>query len=345
MLTKIIKEESIQQARRLINKSRRISIVTHTSPDGDAVGSALALWHFLSELGKNVRVIVPDNFASYYKWLPGTDKIIVAEWVSKYAGELLNEADLILCLDFNALRRIGVLGPMVENSKATKILIDHHLNPDNFCDLIISHPEMSSTCELVFRFICRMGMHEFINEPCATSIYTGMMTDTGAFTFNSNRPDIFFIISELLQTGIDKDAIYQRVYNQYSINRVRLQGYVLYEKMKLYEERRTALITLDQAEHQKFNIQKGDTEGFVNIPLCMSDIVLSGFLREDKDMIKISLRSKGDFPCNRFAFEIYGGGGHLNAAGGEFYGTIDDAVKKFEEGLAKFEELLKKPEQ
>jgi phosphoesterase RecJ-like protein len=336
MLTKIIQEESIQQAKRLINKSRRISIVTHSSPDGDAVGSALALWHFFSELGKTVRVIVPDNFASFYKWMPGADKIIIDEWVHRYAEERIVESDLIFCLDFNALRRIGNVASSIEKAKGRKILIDHHLDPDKFCDLIISHPEMSSTCELVFRFICRMGMHEYINEPCAACIYTGMMTDTGAFTFNSNRPDIFFIISELLQTGIDKDAIYQRIYNQYSINRVHLQGYVLYEKMKLYENHHAALLTLNQAEHQQFNIQKGDTEGFVNIPLCMNSIVLSCFLREEKGMIKISLRSKGSYPCNLFASEIFGGGGHLNASGGEFYGPMEEAISRFEEGLEKF---------
>jgi phosphoesterase RecJ-like protein len=345
MLTKIITEENIQKSKKLINSSRKIVIVTHTYPDGDALGSSLGLWHFLSELGKNVRVIVPDNYPGYYKWLPGTDKIIVAEWIQKYSMELIRDADLIFCLDINELRRTACLEKLVEKSQAKKILIDHHLSPAQFADITISHPEMSSTSELIFRFICRMGMHEYINEPCAECIYTGMMTDTGAFTFNSNRPDIFFIISELLQTGINKDAIYSRVYNQHSATRVRLQGYMLYEKMQLFENYRTALMTLSQDDHKKFNIQKGDTEGFVNIPLCINDVILSAFIREDKDMVKISLRSKGDFPCNRFAFEIYGGGGHLNAAGGEFYGTIDDAVKKFEEGLAKFEELLKKPEQ
>jgi phosphoesterase RecJ-like protein len=342
MLTKIISEENIQNAKKLINGSRKIVIVTHTAPDGDALGSSLGLWHFLSELGKNVRLVVPDNYPPYYKWMPGIDKIIVADWVQKYAGELIESADLIFCLDLNELRRTANLEKLIEQSKAKKILIDHHLDPAKFADITISHPEMSSTSELIFRFICRMGMHEYINEPCAECIYTGMMTDTGAFTFNSNRPDIFFIISELLQTGINKDAIYSMVYNQYSANRVRLQGYMLYEKMRLFEEYGTSLMTLSLDEHKQFNIQKGDTEGFVNIPLSISNIVFSAFIREDKDMIKISLRSKGDFPCNQFASEVYGGGGHLNASGGEFYGSLEDAVKKFEEGVKKYADRLKK---
>jgi phosphoesterase RecJ-like protein len=340
MLTKIITEDNIRKSNKLINSSRHIVIVTHTAPDGDALGSSLGLWHFLSELGKNVNVIVPDDYPSFYKWMPGSDKIIIADTQQQYAGELITGADLIFCLDFNEPHRIANLETAVIESKAKKILIDHHLNPGRFCEITISHPDMSSTAELVFRFICRMGMFEYINTFCAECIYTGMMTDTGAFTFNSNRPDIFFIISELLQAGIDKDAIYSRVYNQHSAGRVRLQGYVLHEKMKLYEKHHTSLITLSLEEHQKFNIQKGDTEGFVNIPLSIRDVVFSAFIREDKKMIKISLRSKGEFPCNRFASEVYGGGGHLNASGGEFYGPFDEAIRKFEESLEKYKDLL-----
>jgi phosphoesterase RecJ-like protein len=315
--------------------------VTHTAPDGDALGSSLGLWHFLSEFGKDVKVIVPDDYPSFYKWLPGSNKIVIADRQQKYSCGLILDADLIFCLDFNEPHRIANLETCVMESKAKKILIDHHLDPDRFCELTISHPEMSSTAELVFRFVCRMGMFEYINVFCAECIYTGMMTDTGAFTFNSNRPDIFFIISELLQIGIDKDAIYSRVYNQYSAERVRLQGYVLHEKMNLYKKYHTSLITLSFEEHQRFNIQKGDTEGFVNIPLTIRDVLFSAFIREDKNIVKISLRSKGDFPCNRFASEVYGGGGHLNASGGEFYGSFDEAVRKFEEGLEKYKNLLK----
>jgi phosphoesterase RecJ-like protein len=340
MLNKIIDEAHIQKAKKLINNSRKIVIVTHTSPDGDALGSSLGLWHFMKELGKSVRVVVPDNYPSFYRWMAGSDKIIVADWIKKYSEELIAEADLIFCLDFNALRRSSVLENPVRESKAKKILIDHHLNPENFCDVTISHPEISSTSELIFRFICRMGMFELVNEPCAECIYTGMMTDTGAFTFNSNRPEIYYIISELLQKGIDKDAIYSKVYNKYSAGRVRLQGYVLYEKMKLYEEYKTSLIWLNMEEHQRFNVQKGDTEGFVNIPLCMENIVFSVFIREDKDIIKISLRSKGTFPTNLFSAEVYGGGGHLNASGGEYYGKLEDAVKLFEEALPRYQHLF-----
>jgi phosphoesterase RecJ-like protein len=185
-----------------------------------------------------------------------------------------------------------------------------------------------------------MGMFEYVNEPCAECIYTGMMTDTGAFTYNSSSYAIYYIISELLQKGIDKDAIYSKVYNQCKEGRIRLQGYLLYEKMKIFDEYKTSLMALSEEEHMRFDPERGDTEGFVNIPLSMEKIVFSTFIREDKGIIRISLRSKGPFPTNRFAEEVYGGGGHLNASGGEFSGTLEEAVRKFEDTLPAYKDLL-----
>ena len=204
-----------------------------------------------------------------------------------------------------------------------KILIDHHLHPEDFCRIVISHPEISSTSELVFRLICRMGYFSDISREGAECIYTGMMTDTGGFTYNSNNREIYFIISELLSKGIDKDAIYRKVFNTYSESRLRLMGYVL-SQMKVYPDYHAALISLTKAEQSRFDYIRGDSEGFVNIPLSIKGVIFSCFLREDteKPMIKISLRSVGTFPCNRLAAEFFGGGGHLNASGGEFYGTM-----------------------
>ena len=240
------------------------------------------------------------------------------------------------------LNRIENMADSVGASSARKILIDHHLHPDNFCRITISHPEISSTSELVFRLICRMGYFSEISRAAAECIYTGMMTDTGGFSFNSNNPEIYFIISELLSKGIDKDEIYRKVYNTYSECRLRLMGYVL-SQMRVYEECHSALITLTVAEQNQFKYQKGDSEGFVNIPLSIKDVRFSCFLREDteKDMIKISLRSVGDFPCNKVAAEYFNGGGHLNASGGEFYGTMEGAIARFGEALKAFEPLLK----
>ena len=339
MLNKIIPENNIQKAKKLLERSDKIVIVTHVSPDGDAAGSSLALYHFLLQLGKSVNVLVPNNFPGFLKWMSGARDIVIAEWKENLAKELIKAADLIFCLDFNIPKRVDQLAPWIEEATAKKIMIDHHLEPGNFCDVTISHPEISSTSELIFRFICRLGLFEYMDKPCAECIYTGMMTDTGAFTFNSNSPQIYYIISELLEKGIDKDAIYDKVYNNYSECRLRLQGYVLYEKMRIFESYHTSLIVLSHEEQQRFQWKKGDTEGFVNMPLSIEGIVFSVFIREEESMIKISLRSKGSFPANRFASEIFNGGGHLNASGGEFYGKLEEAVALFEEALPRYSEL------
>jgi phosphoesterase RecJ-like protein len=341
MLNKIISEENIQEAKKLLLHYDKIVIITHLSPDGDALGSSLGMYHFLKTYGKKeVQVIVPNDYPGFLHWMPGVKSVINAECNKKNAELAIASADLIFCMDFNTSKRIGLLETPVRQATAKKILIDHHLSPEYFCDITISHPEISSASELVFRFICRMSMFEYVNMPCAECIYTGMMTDTGAFTYNSSNYAIYYIISELLKKGINKDAVYSRVYNQYKEGRIRLQGYLLYEKMRLFDEYKTALIALSEQEHLRFSPERGDTEGFVNIPLSMGKIVFSAFLREDNDIIRISLRSKGTFPTNKFAAEIYGGGGHLNASGGEFSGTLEAAVAKFEEALPAYKALL-----
>lgn len=340
MLNKVISEDKIQKSKKLIERLDRIVIVTHVSPDGDAIGSSLGLSRFLERIGKQVNVIVPDQFPDFLKWMKGVNDILIAEQYPQLAEETIAAADLIFCLDFNNLKRITQLAPWVEASAAKKIMIDHHLEPDNFCDVTISYPEISSCSELVFRFICRLGMFSSVDLHCAESIYTGMMTDTGAFTFNSNSPYIYFIISELLGLGVNKDLIYSRVYNDYSESRIRLQGFVLYEKMRIFEEYKTSLITLSKEEMRRFKRKKGDTEGFVNIPLSIEGVVFSVFMREEGDMVRISFRSKGNFPTNQFSAEIFGGGGHLNASGGEFYGKLEDAVLLFEKALPRYKDLL-----
>ena len=340
MLNKIIAEANIQKAKKMIDKVDNIVIIAHVSPDGDALGSSLGLYHFLTEIGKSVNVVVPNAFPDFLRWMKGAGDIVIADKNDRLASETIESAELIFCLDFNTLGRIEQLGTCVEQSSAKKIMIDHHPYPSDFCDLTISHPEISSTSELIFRFICRMGMFEYLDKFCAECIYTGMMTDTGAFTFNSNAPAVYYIISELLEKGIDKDAIYSKVYNNNSEDRVRLQGYVLYEKMKIYKEYKTSLISLSRKEQQQFQWKKGDTEGLVNIPLSIENIVFSVFIREEEDVIRISLRSAGTFPTNAFAAEIFNGGGHLNASGGEFRGKLEDAIALFEETLPKYKHLL-----
>ena len=340
MLNKIIPENQIQQVQKLVEKFDKIVIITHTSPDGDAIGASLGLYHFLSEIGKIVNVIVPNNYPGFLKWMPDSKEIIVYEWKKSLAEETILAAELIFCLDFNSPKRIGEIAEVLEKAQAKKILIDHHPEVGNFCDITISHPEISSTSELIFRFICRMGMFDDLTRSCAECIYAGMMTDTGAFTYNSNEKHIYFIISELLEKGIDKDLIYDKVNNHQTENRLRLQGYVLYEKMKIFPEFNTALITLSREEEQRFQWRRGDTEGFVNMPLTIDGIVFSAFIREEENMVKLSFRSRGNFPANRFASEVFNGGGHFNAAGGEYYGKLDEAVALFRSNLPKYADLL-----
>lgn len=342
MLSKVIAQANIDHAEKWFERADKIVIVTHVSPDGDAIGSSLGLCHFLESQEKTVNVIVPNAFPDFLRWMPGAKDIIRYDKYAEFAGKLLNEADVICCLDFNALSRIDAMADAVARSPARKMMIDHHLHPESFCRIIISHPEISSTSELVFRLICRLGYFEDITKEGAECIYTGMMTDTGGFTYNSNNREIYFIISELLSKGIDKDEIYRKVYNTYSEGRLRLMGYVLYDKMQVFPQFNSALIWLTKEEQRKFQYIKGDTEGFVNIPLSIKNIIFSVFLREDteKNMIKISLRSVGTFPCNKVAAEFFNGGGHLNASGGEFYGTMEEAIELFKQALVKYEELL-----
>lgn len=341
MLTKVIEQSKIDHFTKWFNRADKIVIVSHVSPDGDAIGSSLGLYHFLLSQDKDVNVIVPNVFPDFLKWMPGSKDILLYDRYKDFADKLIREADVICCLDFNALKRIEDMAGAVAASPARKMMLDHHLHPEEFCRITISHPEISSASELVFRLICRMGYFGDISRECAECIYTGMMTDTGGFTYNSNNREIYFIISELLSKGIDKDAIYRKVYNTYSESRLRLMGYVL-SNMRVYREYNSALISLTKDEQGKFDYIKGDSEGFVNIPLTIKNVCFSCFLREDteKRMIKISLRSVGSFPCNRLAAEYFNGGGHLNASGGEFYGTMDEAVKVFEEALEKYKPLL-----
>lgn len=343
MITKIIQEEKIQKAKKYVEKGEKFVIVTHVSPDGDALGSALGLYHFLMAYGKDsVSVVVPNEFPSFYRWMPGAKDVVIHEKYTEFAEQLVAEADVIFCLDFNEPKRIEKLAPAVLAAPGRRVLIDHHLNPADFCRVAMSYPEMSSTSEMVFRFICRMGMFELLDKNAAVCIYTGMMTDTGSFTYNSNKPEIYTIIGELIKKGIDKDLIYRNVNQVHSESRLRMMGYVLYEKMKIYPEKHAALITLSVDELSRFTYAAGDTEGFVNLPLSIKGISFSVFIREDKDYIKISLRSVGNFPCNLFASTYFNGGGHKNASGGEFHGTLEEAVAVFEKGLLEFDLVEKK---
>lgn len=340
MISKIIAEDLIHKVQRALDTAEKIAIVVHVGPDGDAMGSSLGWWHYLMSIDKEPVVVVPTAFPNFLTWMPGSDKVMIYEGNEASCEEVLNAAELIFTLDFNVPSRMAKMEAAVMNAPALKILVDHHLHPGDYAKVAISYPEISSTSELIFRLICRLGDFSKINLACAECIYTGMMTDTGGFTYNSNKPEIYTIINELIKLGVDKDDIYRKVFNNYSADRMRLMGYALFSKMKIYPEYKAALITLTLRELQEFNFQNGDAEGLVNLPLSIDGVVFSVFMREDTDKIKISLRSQGTFPANKVSSDLFNGGGHLNAAGGESYISMQESVKKFEEALPNYKDFL-----
>ena len=340
MISKIIAEDLISKVKKAVDNVDKIVIVAHVGPDGDAIGASLALWHYLMTIEKEPVVIVPNPFPAFLAWMPGAECIMDYDNYKEKSDELIAAADLIFTLDFNTGNRMGKMADAVLNAPADKILVDHHLNPDSFAKIKISYPEISSTSELIFRLICRLGDFSKINLACAECIYTGMMTDTGGFTYNSNNQEIYTIIAELVKIGIDKDDIYKKVFHTYSVDRLRLMGFCLFHKMKVFPEYRTALITLTGKELYQFNYTNGDAEGFVNIPLTIAGVDFSVFMREDTDKIKISFRSQGSFPANKVAADLFNGGGHLNAAGGESNLTLAETVKKFEDALPDYKDFL-----
>ena len=324
----------------VISSAQHVVLLTHQSPDGDAMGSSLAMYHYIKLLGKDAQVIVPNAFPDFLAWMPGADTVLLYDAQMAEANSSLEEADLVICTDFNAPSRIGALGDKMLTLACPKLMIDHHLHPTDFADFIVSEPEASSTCELVYEVLTTLQAK--LSTDIATCLYTGLMTDTGNFSYNSNRPQIYSIISHLVAAGANKDEIYNAVFNQYSVERMKMVGYCLYQKMRVFPEHHTALIYLSRKELYRFNFQKGDAEGIVNMPLQSKDIHYSVFMREDKatpdemeknggisTKIKLSFRSQGDRPVNIFASEVFNGGGHANAAGGEFYGPLQDAVQLF----------------
>ncbi|MCM1035413.1 MAG: bifunctional oligoribonuclease/PAP phosphatase NrnA [Paludibacter sp.] len=337
MIAEKINKHEIAEAQNLIREAQSVAILTHMSPDGDAIGSALGMKHYLEQLGKTlVAIVVPNRFPTFLAWMPDSENILIYEERQAECNTIIKEADLLVCLDFNNLKRIGKMGITAAESRAKKLLIDHHLAPQPFADVTISYPDMPSTCELLFRFICACGNFNLIDLPLAECLYTGMMTDTGNFSFNSCQADIYSIIAELVRIGVNKDAIYNKVFNTYSEDRMRLMGFCLYKKMRIFPELHTALITLSRQELYRFNFQSGDAEGLVNLPLQIADIHYSVFMREDKDKIKISFRSQGDRPVNEFAALFFNGGGHKNAAGGESYKSIEDTIAHFEQHFTQY---------
>ena len=340
----IMNEDQLVQMNQLISNANNILITCHKSPDGDAIGATLAWAEYLTSIGKEPTMIVPDQFPDFLTWLPNSQKIVRYDKHREKCDMLFKIADLIFCLDYNTPSRVDEMEQSLVNSPANRVLIDHHLKPEVPAVLTISQPEACSTCELIFRIVWQMGAFEQQTRHFAVPVYCGMMTDTGGFLYNSTRCEIYFIISQLLTKHIDKDRIYRNVYHNYSEDRIRLMGYVLYEKLVYIPEYNAAFYTLTKDELRRFHFIKGDAEGLVNIPQQIKGLKLSISLREDTDkpnIIWVSLRSVDDFPCNLMAEQFFNGGGHLNASGGRINGTMQEAIETVRKAIEAFGDRLK----
>ena len=315
------------------------------SPDGDAIGSTLGWAEYLRSIGKEPTIIVPDQYPDFLSWIPNTEKIVRYDKHPEKCDMLFKIADLVFCLDYNTTSRVDEMEKALVSSTAPKVLIDHHLDPDVPAVLTISHPDLSSTCELVFRIVWQLDGFNRLSKQFAIPIYCGMMTDTGGFLYNSTRSEIYFIIGELLTKHIDKDKIYRNVYHNYSESRIRLMGFVMYEKLVYLPESHAAYYSLTRQEQKRFHFIKGDAEGLVNIPQQIKGLKLSISLREDTDkpnIVWVSLRSVDDFPCNKMAEEFFNGGGHLNASGGRINGTMEEAIAIVNQAIKAYDTLLRK---
>ena len=344
MLNNIVSEEQLQLLESLIRESDTIVCVCHQNPDGDALGSCLAWANVLRVAwGKDAQVIVPDQYPDYLQWLPNSEKIIRYDKHREGCDWTLSRADLIFCLDFNTASRTADMEAALCSSAARKVLIDHHPDPAVESVVTVSRPQASSTCELVFRIVWQLGCFDRLDRQFAVPVYCGMMTDTGAFTYNSADPDIFFIIAQLLTKRINKDKIYRNVYHNFSVDRMRLTGYVMYRRLVVVAGGRAGYFVLTRDDLRRFHFVKGDAEGLVNMPLQIRGLRLSISLREDTErdnLVWVSLRSVDQFPCNEMAARFFNGGGHLNASGGRLYCTIAEAVETVEKAIAAFRDRL-----
>ena len=333
--------EILKSVGQLLAKERsNIVVVPHENPDGDAVGSAIGLAEILQNNGHNVSIVLPNNYPNFLKWFSSGIEILIYERRKKKARERIDAADLLFCLDFNEPKRAGKLEKQLIEFSKPKILIDHHPLPDPFCDYIISEPAYSSTSELIFDVAVKLGKAPFINYNAAEALYVGILTDTGSFSHSISRPNVFNVVSKLLKYGINVDKIQSNIYHNFSAERMKLLGYCLNEKMEVFNELRTAVISLTKEEQAKYNFQIGDSEGFVNYPLSISDVVFSALFIEKEEWVKASFRSKGSFSVNEFSRNHFNGGGHLNAAGGESNETLEKTLEKFKKLLIQYKYQL-----
>ena len=322
--------EHLNALKKLLSSPKKIAIVPHKNPDGDAIGSTLALWHYLSNNGHSATIIAPNDFPKFLKWMPGAQQILNFERENSQSKTVINEADIVFTLDFNHLGRVGQMSEILESAQATFVMVDHHQEPSDYASIMYSDVSMSSTCEMVYVLINQLGDENSITPDMANCIYTGIMTDTGSFKFAATTSNTHRVVADLMDKGAEGTEIHHRIYDTNSPSRLHLLGCAL-KNMVILNEYATAYITLSQEELDKYNYQKGDTEGFVNYGLTLDGIKFAVIFIENKEegIFKISFRSVGDFSVNDFARKHFNGGGHTNAAGGRSEDNIADTIAKF----------------
>jgi phosphoesterase RecJ-like protein len=329
-------QEKLNELKLLLQNKKNIVITIHRGPDADALGSALALSDVLKQLNHNVTVVSPNDYASFLYWMKGNNEVVVFTEQTEKAIEITNNADLIFLLDFNDLSRIGEYTETVKNSSSTKIMIDHHQDPNmNDADLVFSDTSSCSTAQLLFEILDGLSFKSMINKDVAECIYAGIMTDTGSFKYSSTTSKTHMVISELIDAGAENSKVHDLIYDNYSEDRTKLLGYCLNDKLQIFPELNSAIISLTEEELDRFNFKKGDTEGVVNYALAIKGIIFAVFIAEKEGKVKLSLRSKGDFKVNEIAKKYFSGGGHMNASGGisdrSVEGTVKKVIEVFEE--------------
>ena len=331
--------ENIKDLKLLLSIPKDIAITSHRNPDGDAIGSSLALYHYLKRHGHSVSVIFPSEYPDNFAWMPDADKILIHDIEPEDANNVLKRADIIFSLDYNALERVDKMGEVIGAAKATKVLIDHHLYPENFADFVLSDTTASSTCELIYDFLEMLEDKRGIDTTVGECMMTGILTDTGSFKY-STSPKLFRIVAELLERGVDDYIIQDLIFNSATEKQLRILGHVLNNRMEILPEYKTGIITLTKQDYEHFDIQRGDTEGIVNHILMLKNVKVAVFIHEQPTIVKLSMRSKGDFSVQEICRKHFRGGGHKNASGGASYSSLAVTINKFKKLLPEYKEQL-----
>ena len=332
---------NFKDVKTLLSSPKKIVIIPHTNPDADALGSSLGLRGYLLKKNHPVNVISPTDYPKFLNWMEGHKEVIVLN--EKNESEIdffIQNAEIIFCLDFNSLKRIDHLGSLVEKSKAIKILIDHHLDPDDFADFSYASIDAAATAELIYEFIVKLGDREFITPDIAENLYAGIMTDTGQFKYKNTTQNVHYVTANLMELGADISKVGSLIYDTNSYSRLKFLGFALSQRLTFLKEYNTAYIAINACDLERFNSQTGDTEGLVNYALSLENVILGVLISERNGEIRLSLRSKGDFSVNDLAKKHFNGGGHRNAAGGTSELPFEETVKKFENILSDYKEEL-----